>query len=257
MAANYVSFRPSFEGPPIPAWIDSWTWHDEDWHLRVCKRRRGCWVHDVQHPRDLVGSQVFEPSTIGLNTEGTEVRPFLVHDTSRLSALLEPKEVLGPMLDGRAVSSRHAIYVHEDANGRIYFPAWLLIDKLWIWSARALRALLIPNSLDLLMQCGEEQVLVSSELVTGVLTKSAEERIRWLAASEDMRASWASVVMNAYEKRIDLRLPRAAMRGWVRGAYVRGGLLACELSSVCITVDVVDNRAVAVARESSRGRRSV
>lgn len=155
------------------------------------------------------------------------------------------------MLDGRAVSSCHSIYVHEEEDGRIYFPAWLLIDKLWIWSARALRALLTPNSLGLLIQRCGDQVLVSSDLVTSVVPMGAESRIRWLAASEDMHASWASVLMNAYEGRIDLCLPKASMRGWVWGARVRGGLLACELSSVELSADIANTGVVAVARRNA------
>jgi hypothetical protein len=242
----YVSFRPSFAGPEIPAWISGWTWHDRDWCFRVCRRRGGRWVSELQHPRELIKTRAFEPSTAGLKTRGGEVRRFEIRDVSSLSALLEPREVLGQMLRDGAACSQHAIYVHESEQGKIYFPAWLLIDHLLIWSPRVLRALFMPNSLDLLIQSSPNQVLVSSDLVSGALAKSAESRIRWLAVSQDARASWASVLMNAYEGRIDLLLPKISMRGWLWGAHVRGGLLACELSSVCITSHVPELQFLAV-----------
>lgn len=248
----YVSFRPSFTGPEIPAWICSWTWQDRDWYLQVCKRRRGRWVSELQHPRELIKTRAFEPSTVGLKTQGGEVRRFTIHDISRLGALLEPMEVLGPMLGNGAAFSQHAIYAHESEKGRLLFPAWLLINYLWVWSRRALRALLMPNSLDVLIQSFSNEVLVSSDLASASVTKIAESRIRWLAASQDARASWASVVMNACKGRIDLLLPKASMQGWVWGTYVRGGLLACELASIDISFDLGECRSVRIGKKMTK-----
>lgn len=251
----YVSFRPSFTEPEIPAWISSWTWQGGDWHLRVCKRRRGRWVSELQHPRELIRTRAFEPSTAGLKTRGGEVRRFTIQDISSLSALLEPREVLGPMLGDGAASSQHAIYVHESEEGRLLFPAWLLINHLWVWSLGALRALFVPNSLDILIQHFPNEVFVSPDLAPGSVTKIAESRIRWLVASQDARASWASVLMNAYNGAIDLRLPRASMRGWAWGACVRAGLLACELASIDIGFELPGLKSVRVETNRQKRRR--
>lgn len=242
----YVSFRPSFTGPEVPAWIDGWTWQERDWHFRVCRQQHGRWIREVQHPRELLGTRAFEPSTVGLKTEGTEVRRFAIHDISNLGALLEPREVLGPMLCDDAASSQHAIFVHQSEEGRIYLPAWLLIGCLWAWSQRALRALFMPNGLDLFIQSFPDELLVSPEFASSSLTKIAESRIRWLAGSEDARASWASVLTNAYQGRVDLLLPKASMRGWLWGAHVRGGLLASELASVELSCSLDEIRPVRV-----------
>jgi len=153
------------------------------------------------------------------------------------------------MLGDRAASAQHTIFAHESEEGRIYFPAWLLIDRLWVWSARALRALFIPNSLDVLIRSFSDEVLVSADLIPGPVTKIAETRIRWLVASQDARASWASVFTNAQEGRINLMLPEASMRGWAWGARVRGGLLACDLASIDINFDVEDSRPVRVGKK--------
>lgn len=245
----YVSFRPSFTGPEVPAWIDSWIWHDREWHFQVCRSRHGRWVRELQHPRELIRTRAYEPSTAGLKTQGTEVRRFLIHDLSNLGALLEPREILGPMLRDGAASSQHVIYAHESEEGKLLFPAWLLINCLWVWSTRVLRALFVPNGLDLLIGRYAEEVLVSPDLTHGPVTKTAESRVRWLVASQDARESWASVLTNAYNGSIDLRLPQASVQGWAWGARVTAGLLACELASVSISFDAQEFRPVRVGRK--------
>lgn len=244
----FVSFCPSFTGPEVPAWLQSWTWHDGDWYFRVCRRRRGRWVYDLQHPRELIRARACEPGTVGLRIQGTEVRRFVIHDLSRLGELLEPREVLGPMLGDGAAASQHAIYAHESEEGRLLLPAWLLINHLWVWSSRVLRALFMPNGLDLLIHSDSDKVLLSPDLIQGSLTKTAESRVRWLVASQDARESWASVLTNAYTGSINLTLPRASLHGWAWGARVRAGLLACELASVHVSFDVQEFRPVRIGK---------
>lgn len=233
----FVSFTPTFNGPSIPGWIDGWERQGHEWRLRVLRRDRGRWVAALQDPVELHNTRAFEPATPGLKIGSGESRRCEIRDLSALSALLEPREVLGPVLGCRLHAAGHAIYCHETDDGRVLIPSWLLIDQLWVWSARALRALLTPNSLDLMVGCvdrpdGTTDVRISPELAPAPVTKIAATRASWLSRAEDARRSWGSVLTNALSRRIDLTLPKASMRGWAWGVHVRAGLLVCELSSV-------------------------
>lgn len=252
----FVSFSPTFSGPAIPAWIDGWAWDEGRWALRVVKRQRGRWTLALQNPMELHKMRAFEPSTPGMKTLGTESRPFEIRDLSALAPLIEPREVLGPMLSG-AASADHAVYALEFDATRLLFPAWLLIDHLWVWSAKALRALLVPNSLDVLMQGyaqkdGTRDVRVTADLASAPVTKVARSRITWLATSDNARESWGSILNNAYAGRLDAKFPKASIRGWLWGVEINAGLLACELSSVDISFDIPDAMDIRVGRKLSR-----
>jgi hypothetical protein len=151
--------------------------------------------------------------------------------------LLESREILGGMFPGAAISNAHTIYVAESEAGRLYFPALLLIDELWLWSPPALRTLLIPNSLDVAMGKPTQvndglEVTASVKLASENPSETGLRRIAWLSQAADARASWNSVLTNAFRNRLDVALPRASMSGWVWGGQLSSGLMACELSSV-------------------------
>src|SRR5690606_30795529 len=138
---------------------------------------------------------------------------------------------------------------HESEEGRLLFPAWLLISCLWAWSPRVLPALLMPNGVDLLIRSDPETVFLSRDLAGGPVTKALESRARWLVASLDARESWASVLTNACKGTIDLKLPRASLEGWAWGARVEAGLLACELASVRIRHDAQELKPVRLGKK--------
>ena len=230
-------YRHRGAGGEAPAWIDGWVRSDSAWALRALRSECGLWTHRAVPPLRLIKARMFEPSTPGIRILGTENRSFDIPDLSSLAPLLEPREILGGMFPGAAISNAHTIYVAETEAGRLYFPALLLIDELWFWSLPALRTLLIPNSLDVVMGKPTQvndglEVTVSVKLASENPSETGLRRIAWLSQAADARTSWHSVLTNAFRNRLDVALPRASMSGWVWGAQLSSGLMACELSSV-------------------------
>ena len=129
----FVSFTPTFNGPSIPGWIDGWERQGREWRLRVLRRDRGRLVAALQDPVEIHNTRAFEPATPGLKIGSGESRRCEIRDLSALSALLEPREVLGPVLGCRLHAAGHAIYCHETDDGRVLIPSWLLIDQLWVF----------------------------------------------------------------------------------------------------------------------------
>jgi hypothetical protein len=245
MKNAYTGYRKPVSGSP-PAWIDGWIQTGKEWRLRTVRRERGKWVQGFEPAENFLNSRMFEPSTIGLNTLGTENCAFDIEDLSAASAVIDSSEVLGPMLR-TAIFDRHAIYGVEMHWGRLLIPAWLLVNELWVWALDTLPALMCPNSLDVLIgrSCGDAEtfdISASTQLASNSPSATALRRIAWLAQSVDARTSWSSVLSHAYNGDLRLVLPKASLSGWVWGVRIPAGILACELSAVRLTFHLPNSK---------------
>jgi hypothetical protein len=238
-----MGFGLTGRGSPAPAWIDRWAKTRHGWHLKALWRKRNSWVTDFLPVERVLNGRLFEPTTPHLENLGTATRKFQIRNLSELSPLLESREILGPMLPGATLTGDHSIYVAKTDIGSLYIPALLLIEKLWLWSSDALRAILIPNSLDLLLGTpgttdhGTE-VRLDSRLASRQPSDAALRRMAWLVQSPQARLSWGSVLTNAYENRIDLLLPAASLSGWAWGVELAAGYLVCEMLSPQVQFDL-------------------
>lgn len=242
MKPVYHRFARARAGAGSIAWMDSWIWESGAWQVKVLRKVGNEWSHIVVAPGELLGARAFEPASPEFRHLETENVSFEIPDLSALSPLIEPRELLGAILPG-ASSTTHAIYAVEGHSQRIYIPAFLLIDRLWLWSAQALKAILTPNSLEIYLGQPTEgtnglEVVLSPELMSRSPSQDAVQRIAWLSQSDDARRSWRSVLTNAVQSRMDLTLPRARLNGWLWGVRLPQGLLACELASVEFHVDL-------------------
>ena len=229
MKFAYTGYKKPVSGSP-PAWIDGWIRNGTEWRLRTVRRERGKWVRGAEPAENFLNSRMFEPSTIGLNTLGTENCAFDIEDLSAVSAVIDPNEVLGPMLR-TDIFDRHAIYGIEMHWGRLLIPAWLFVNELWLWALDTLPALMCPNSLDVLMGRSREnaevfEIVASTRLASNNPNATALRRIAWLAQSVDARTSWNSVLSHAYNGDLKLAMPKASMSGWLWGVRVPAGILA-------------------------------
>lgn len=228
-----------------PAWVDGWGKTSGGWQLEVLQRRRDSWTTEQVPVTQTLKLRTFEPVTPGMNVLGSENRRFKIADLSALSPLIEPRDLLGPMFPRAPVTGRHAIYVAETNVGRVYFPALLLIQHLWLWSDAALRAILTPNSLDVFLGAARAnrsgiEVAADPQLTSRTPTDAALQRIAWLVESSEARASWNSVLTNAYKTRIDAFLPPVSMSGWAWGVELSSGYLACELLSLRLKIELTE-----------------
>ncbi|MHB1770580.1 MAG: hypothetical protein ACYCST_02345 [Acidimicrobiales bacterium] len=215
------------------------------WRLEVLRRRRDSWATEQVPVTQTLKPRTFEPVTPGMNVLGSENRRFKIADLSVLSPLIEPRDLLGPMFPRAPITGRHAIYVAETNAGRLYFPALLLMQHLWLWSDAALRAILTPNSLDVFLGAARAnrsgiEVAADPQLTSRTPTDAALQRIAWLVESSEARASWNSVLTNAYKNRIDILLPPVSMSGWAWGVELSSGYLACELLSLRIKIELTE-----------------
>ena len=228
-----------------PAWINCWVRTGRGWQLEVLWNKRGRWISDLWPAERTLKVRAFEPSTPNVKSLGTESRRFEIRNLADLSPLVEPRELLGPMLPGAALSDRHAIYVAQTDTKPLYLPALLLIERLWLWSREALKAIFIPNSLDVLLGAPAAtddgiQVTIDPRLASRTPSDTALRAIAWLTQSPHARASWSSVLANAYSNRIDLVLPHASMSGWAWGLELPSGYLACELLSLQLNFELTE-----------------
>ncbi len=125
------------QGGLSPAWVNRWVRTPGAWQLEVIRRERNAWITDLMPAVRMLRMRAFEPAAPGLNILGTENHRFEIPDLSAMPPLLEPREILGQMLPGAPLTGRHAIYVAETRAGRIYFPALLLIERLWLLGSKA------------------------------------------------------------------------------------------------------------------------
>jgi hypothetical protein len=241
MKRRYGTFAHAAPGPGNVSWIDSWTWKSGAWHVSVLRRQGDEWNESIVTLEALRDTRAFEPSSPGFNRFPTENIRIDVPDLSLLSALIEPRELIGTIFPGVRATS-HAIYVVEFDRHRIFIPAFLLIDRLWLWSARALQILLTPNSLEIYVGRPVQgarglEVTARREFASGSASQETAQRIAWLAQSTDAQRSWRSVLSNALQSRLDCVLPRARLNGWLWGIRLPQGILVCELSSCEIHLD--------------------
>lgn len=241
MKRRYGAFAHAAPGPGNVSWIDSWTWNSGAWHVIVLRRQGNVWNKSIVTPEALRSTRAFEPSSPGFNSFPTENVRIDVPDLSVLSTLIEPRELIGPIFPG-ALATNHAIYVIEYDSHRIFIPAFLLIDRLWLWSARALQILLTPNSLEIYVGRPVQgarglEITARREFASSSTSQETMQRIAWLAQSADAQRSWCSVVTNALQSRLDCVMPRARLKGWLWGVRLPQGILVCELSSCEIHVD--------------------
>lgn len=224
------------QGGPSPAWVDGWERTPDGWQLGVIWRERASWVTGLMPPGRIVKGRIFEPTTPGIRTGGSESRQFTIANLANLSQLLEPREIIAPMLPGAPTTSRHAIYVAENSAGRLYLPALLLLANVWLWSLEAIDAILTPNSLDAYLAATRAgapsfNLAADARLASTAPTQVALGRIAWLAESPQARMSWSSVLANAYARRLDFQLPAAALSGWAWGVHLSSGFLVSEILS--------------------------
>lgn len=232
-------------GSASPAWINRWVKTRRGWQLEVLWRKHRAWVSEFWPAERALKGPLFEPTTPNLMSLGTESRRFEIKNLADLSPLVEPREILGPMLPGAVLTDRHVIYVAETATKPLYLPALMLIERLWLWSSDALRAILTPNSLDLHLGVPRAldhgiEVTVDPRLASRAPSDAALRRIAWLTQSSPARNSWSSVLTNAYQNRIDILLPPVSMCGWAWGAELSSGYLACELLSLRLNIELAE-----------------
>jgi hypothetical protein len=245
-----------------PAWVDGWMRTPAGWHFQAVRRQRDSWATELIPAARMLNTRIFEPMTPTMKVIGSENRPFEIADLSALSPLLEPRDLLGRMLPGAPLTSHHAIYVAETSAGRLYLPALLLIERLWLWSKEALRAILTPNSLDVHLGTAKPtdssiEVTADPQLVSRTPTDTALQRVAWLIQSSEARISWSSVLTSAYHGRIDLTLPTGALSGWMWGVELPSGFMACEIMSMRLHTNLWNRcLAFASAKHNIRSRSS-
>lgn len=245
-----MKFKPTAYGrlgraSECPAWVNRWVKTHRGWQLEVLQRKCGAWATDFWSPERMLKVRLFEPTAPSLKSLGTESRRFKIRNLADLSPLVEPRELLGPMLTGADLTDGHAIYVAETDGKPLYLPALLLIEQLWLSSRYALHAILTPNSLDLYLGAPKAlnhgiEVIVDPRLASRAPSNAALRRIAWLTQSSQARKSWSSILTNAYQNRIDALLPPVSISGWAWAVELSSGYLACELLSVQLDVELTE-----------------
>lgn len=229
--------------PVQVAWVDGWTSTPAGPKLRLFLREGPRRVTHHVAPAWMAGRRAYEPSLRVHSRWSTANVQFTVPDLSILAPLMSPGELLGQFLP-EASETQHSIFVIEGERGRIYLPAMLLIQVLWLWSERSARMLWIPNSLDAEMGpaasgLAAKECVVTADYLGTQLSDVSLRRLAWLAQCSDARSSWSSVLTNAHIGKLSLSLPRAELNGWVWGIQVAGGVLACQLMAPHLTFDLV------------------
>jgi hypothetical protein len=153
----------------------------------------------------------------------------------RLSRLVEPGDVFPRSLDALK-GTRHDVFAFQQGESRIFMPALLLIQALWLWSERAAAALIVPGALDAMVIAapGSSKVYVDRNLVSSNRAVSEMRRVAWLGQCPDARRSFSSVLTLAESNRLSLLLPHATFACWAWGVEMPFGFLCCELSSVSV-----------------------
>ena len=218
-------------------WVNGWLRTSRGFELQVLKRQGSSWGSEIQPLHWATSGRVLEPSSEpyarypSSNIYLKETSLTLIH------RLLVPGEVF-PRLFDPACRTGHDIFAVEQDGLRILIPALLLIRLLWLWSARAASALLMPGSADIHVGRATDanEVYASSSILSANATGTELRRIAWIATHEDARRSWSSVLTHAELGRLSLTLPEAKLSAWVWGVELRAGLLACELNAPVLTL---------------------
>lgn len=216
-------------------WVNGWQSTSRGLELETFHRQGGAWVMRHAPASWLFNRRAFEPSILMPDQFSTTSLRVQIPDLSQLSLLIRPGGLLRPLVRS-AASTKHAIYVVDDGETKVYLPAALLVRELWLWTETALDALMTPNSLALYLDTvqADEGMLVQARgpLAVAQQSDTALRRLSWLAQCEDARRSWSSVLTFAHRGDLRLRLPCASLEAWGWGVEIGGGVLVAELSSV-------------------------
>lgn len=224
------------------SWLLGWAHTRQGWVIEALVRHGGAWKTE-QLPVTWLGQmrRAFEPYAQPfrrLPSSSVQVR---ISDLARLSPLLEPSAVLAEVVP-RARDARHALFVHQTEEGRVYLPAVLLLSLLWVWTEGATDALMTPNSLAVYLQRSDLGERLTVEASGGLLrlgrSDTSLRRLCWLAQCQDARASWSSVLTSAHQGKLDLRLPTASLEGWAWGVELPTGFLVAELSAASLRFEL-------------------
>lgn len=195
----------------------------------------------VNEPLSRVRNRrAFEPSVAGY-------RGFPTRSVSIKHLELKDLYVSKPLCDELPRSftqvrdlARQDIFAGTQNNQKFLIPAVLLIEALWLWSARATTQIMVPGSLD--SQVGRvsktNEIVLNRNLVSLRYGVTELRRCAWLAQCEDARRSWSSVCTFAHRSRLSLELPEARLTAWAWGIDVPSGLLVAELDRVGIHFDL-------------------
>jgi hypothetical protein len=238
---------------PDALWVNGWVSARTGWALRLVQRDGHRWAESLASPTWMLGERAFEPSLKPLDRCPTGNIQVSVDDLSRVSALVNPGELVGRLIPP-ARTTDHMVFVVETPTKRVYLPAMLLIQELWLWSKAAARVLLTPNGVDVhvgrpaerggVVECSSSRLLASIQP-----SDTALRRLAWLSQCEDARHSWSSVLTLAHRGVLGMSLPRAHFSSWAWGIDVGTGLLACELMSTNLRFDLPhSNAAVRIGR---------
>ena len=114
-----MKFKPTAYGrlgraSECPAWVNRWVKTHRGWQLEVLQRKCGAWATDFWSPERMLNIRLFEPTAPSLKSLGTESRRFKIRNLADLSPLVEPRELLGPMLTGaervsKILCARHSM----------------------------------------------------------------------------------------------------------------------------------------------------
>lgn len=223
-------------------WLDGWRRTGQGWMLDGFARNASGWAVRTLPPLCLLQRRrLFEPSAAPFARLQSNSVHLKIPDLSKLSPLLQPGKVIGSLVPP-ARHTRHAIYVAVHQGRQVYLPAALLLPLLWMWTARALDALLTPNSLAMYLSRAEREdglhVHASGRLAQVGTSDTSLRRLSWLAQSGDAQASWGSVLTFAHSGELRLRLPRATLDVWAWGVELPTGLLVAELSPAPVGFDL-------------------
>lgn len=192
-------------------------------------------------------ARAYEPSITPLKHLPTANVRLEVENLSSLSVLLKPGNLIRKLVP-HASRTRHAIFVVEQEENRVFIPAMLFIRALWLWSFDAGSALMTPNSVDLYVgrskpQSGTGDFFASPVMASSQPSAMVIRRLMWLAQCADARLSWSNVLINAHLGELGLILPKAGFGAWAWGVQLEEGLLACELLSPQLSIQLPNENA--------------
>lgn len=214
-------------------WVNGWVPQRTRFVLEMVHGSGSRWSRS-QAPLDwALGAAVFDVHAAAFSgLEMGNVRLNAV-ELGRLSRLIEPGEIF-PRPLAALRQTRHDIFVWENEGARIYLPALLLLQLLWLRSTQAARALLQPSSVNTLIvrAQSDRSVHVCGRLLSPHRPASELRRAAWLGQADDARRSWGSLLGNARAGRLSLSLPAATLGAWAWGIQLPSGFLCSELKAV-------------------------
>lgn len=227
------------EAAPL-VWVDRWGTLQPTPYLRAL-HGAGRASDAVDEPLStVIRRRAFEPSSgpyRGLPGCSVEIHHLDLQD---VFATKLNRRSLPPPLARLICSSRHDIFLATERGMTFLIPAILLIETLWLWSARAAAHLMVPGSVD--MHVGRldssNEMLISRALVGSASSNTALRRVAWLSQCDDARCSWSSVLTHALNGRISVEMPRVRLSGWAWAVETTSGLLVSDFNGVELDYDL-------------------